>query len=223
MPFSSRFFVAAAPGLLAALGSLSGTFAQTPAPVTVAAPKMQIAAAPPAASGEFTQGAVQVVDLLSSLARYDQDGRPKGHKIEFEVPERAINEYLAYSLRNRPRPGISSVTVTLLPKNDISATVEVDFGSISPDILPEAMRAVLSGKRTVKVNAHFESKDGTLTFTMKDALGPDGKAFAGKLMNDLLKAIGSRQPESYDPAKPFPLPFGLKKIWTEKQTFLGET
>jgi len=184
---------------------------------------MQIAAAPPAASGEFTQGAVQVVDLLSSLARYDQDGRPKGHKIEFEVPERAINEYLAYSLRNRPRPGISSVTVTLLPKNDISATVEVDFGSISPDILPEAMRAVLSGKRTVKVNAHFESKDGTLTFTMKDALGPDGKAFAGKLMNDLLKAIGSRQPESYDPAKPFPLPFGLKKIWTEKQTFLGET
>jgi hypothetical protein len=28
---------------------------------------------------------------------------------------------LAYSLRNRPRPGIGSITVTLLSKNDISA------------------------------------------------------------------------------------------------------
>lgn len=223
MPFSSRLLWATAIGTLVALG----TFAQTPAPVTVAAPKMQAAAAAPAiapaATGEFTQGAIQVVDLLSSLSRYDQDGRPKGHKIEFEVPERAINEYLAYSLRNRPRPGISAVTVTLLPRNDISATVEVDFGAVSADILPEAMRAVLSGKRTVKVNAHFESKNGTLTFTLKDAAGPDGKALAGKLMNDLLHAIGSRQPEQYDPAKPFELPFGLKKVWTEKQSFLGET
>ena len=221
MPFPLRFFAAAATGVLAA----TGAFAQAPAPVTAAAPKMQIAAAPPvaAASGEFTQGTIQVTDLLSSLSRYDQDGRPKGHKIEFEVPERAINEYLAYSLRNRPRPGISSVTVTLLPKNDITATVEVDFGAVSADLIPEAMRAVLSGKRTVKVNGHFESKDGTVTFSLKDAAGPDGKMLANKLMNDLLRAIGSRQPETYDPSKPLQLPFGLKKIWTEKLTFLGET
>ncbi len=219
MPFRSRLFTAAATGALAALGS----FAQAPAPVTAAVPKMQVAAAPPAASGEFTQGAIQVTDLLASLSRYDQEGRPKGHKIEFEVPERAINEYLAFSLRNRPRPGISSVTVSLLPGNDIAATVEVDFGAVSADLIPEAMRAVLSGKRTVKVNGHFSSKDGNLTFTLKDVAGPDGKVLANKLMNDLLRAIGGRQPESYDPSKPLELPFGLKKVWTEKQSFLGET
>ena len=217
MPFASRFLAAAATGVLAALGSL----AQAPAPVTAAAPKLQLAVAPPAASGEFTQGSIQVSDLLSSLARYDQEGRPKGHKIEFEVPERAINEYLAYSLRNRPRPGISSVTVTLLPKNDLTAAVEVDFGELGANLIPEAMRALLSGKRTVTVHAHFESSAGNLTF--KDAAGPDGKTLAGKLMNDLLGAIGGRQPESYDPSKPFRLPFGLKKVWTEKQSFLGET
>ncbi len=219
MPFRSRLFTAAATGALAALGS----FAQTPAPVTVAAPKMQLAAAAPAASGEFTQGTIQVTDLLASLARYDQEGRPKGHKIEFEVPERAINEYLAYSLRNRPRPGVSAVTVTLLPNNDITATVEVDFGAISPDIIPEPMRAALSGKKAFKVNGHFESSNGTLTFKLKDASSPDGQKLAGKLMNDLLQAIGARQPEEYDPAKPFQLPFGLKRVWTGKQTFYGET
>ena len=144
MPFPTRFLVAAATAVLAALGS----FAQAPAPVTAAAPKMQLAAATPspATAGEFTQGSIQVADLLASLARYDQEGRPKGHKIEFEVPERAINEYLAYSLRNRPRPGISSVTVTLLPKNDLTATVEVDFGAVA-NLIPEAMRAVLSGRQ----------------------------------------------------------------------------
>ena len=73
------------------------------------------------------------------------------------------------------------------------------------------------------VKAHFESSGGNLTFTLKDAAGPDGKMLAGKLMNDVLGAIGGRQPESYDPSKPFPLPFGLKKVWTEKQSFLGET
>jgi hypothetical protein len=219
MPFPSLFLAAAATVILAAPGS----FAQAPAPVTAAAPKMQLAAAPPAATGEFTQGSIQVADLLSSLARYDQEGRPKGHKIEFEVPERAINEYLAYSLRNRPRPGITSVTVTLLPKNDLTANVEVDFGALGANLIPEAMRALLSGKQTVTVKAHFEASGGNLTFTLKDAAGPDGKMLAGKLVNDLLGAIGGRQPESYDPSKPFKLPFGLKKVWTEKQSFLGET
>jgi hypothetical protein len=64
---------------------------------------------------------MQIADLLASLARFDRDGRIAEQKIGFEIPERAVNEYLAYSLRNRPRPGIGSITVTLLSKNDISA------------------------------------------------------------------------------------------------------
>jgi hypothetical protein len=179
-----------------------------------------------AASGETTQGAMQVADLLESLSRFDRDGRIAEQKIGFEIPERAVNEYLAYSLRNKPRPGISSVTVTLLPKNDIAATVEIDFNSVtqwSPEILPEPLRPILSGKRSVQLNAHFESRDGTFTLTLKDVHGPDGKLLENALMTALLHAIGSRQPESYDPAKPIPLPFGLKRVWTDKQSVMGET
>jgi hypothetical protein len=42
-------------------------------------------------------------------------------------------------------------------------------------------------------------------------------------MSAVLQALGSRQPESYDTAKPIPLPFGLKRIWTGKQSIYGET
>jgi hypothetical protein len=247
MAFPSRFFRTALPprtvasvlGLLAVLGSPSGASAQDPvaAPSGVpsgraieAAPKMQAAAAPvmaiAPASGESTQGAMQIADLLASLARFDRDGRAAAQKIGFEIPERAVNEYLAYSLRNRPRPGIAAITVTLLPKNDVSAVVEIDFNSIkqwNPGILPEPLRPLLSGKRAIQVNAHFESRNGSFTFTLKDAQGPDGKSLANQVMTDLLQSIGSRQPESYDAAKPIPLPFGLKRVWTEKQSVLGET
>ena len=129
-------------------------------------------------------------------------------------------------MRNRPRPGISAITVKLLPKNDISAVVEIDFSSVTewnPEILPEALRPLLSGKRAVQLNGHFESRNGTFTFTLKDVQGPDGKLLENKLMTVLLEAIGSHQPESYNAAKPIPLPFGLKRVWTEKQSVLGET
>jgi hypothetical protein len=177
-------------------------------------------------SGESTQGAMQIADLLASLTRFDRDGRIAEQKIGFEIPERAVNEYLAYSLRNRPRPGISAITVTLLPKNDVSAAIEIDFNSIKqwvPELLPEPLRPLLNGKQTLQLNAHFESKNGSFTFTLKDVHGPDGKPLANKIMTDLLQSLGSHQPESYDAAKPISLPFGLKRVWTEKQAVLGET
>jgi hypothetical protein len=240
MAFPSRFFRTALPartlssalGVLAVLGSLSGTSAQAPvaAPADPPAPKLQAATTPvpviAPASGESTQGAMQVADLLATLARLDPDGKIAPKKMGFEIPERAVNEYLAYSLRNKPRPGISAITVTLLPKNDISAVIEIDFNTVTQwnaEILPEPLRPLLSGKRALQLNAHFESKNGTFTFTLKDVHGPDGKLLENKIMILLLEAIGAHQPESYDAAKPIDLPFGLKRVWTEKQSVMGET
>jgi hypothetical protein len=169
---------------------------------------------------------MQIQDLLASLAKFDQNGRDPSQKLGFEIPERAVNEYLAYVLRTRPRPGISAVTVTLLPNNEVSGVVEIDFNTVkqwNPELLPEALRPLLSGKQTIKVNAHIESRNGTFTVVFKDIHGPDGKLLSNKPMTDLLQTIGSRQPESYDTAKPLPLPFGLKRIWTGKQSVCGET
>jgi len=225
---SAGMMVAAGLGWLSFSGS-PAVSAQAPDAAS-AAPKAPVAAAaapstaPP--SGEYTQGAMQVADLLASLNKLDSDGNPIPQKMGFEIPEQAINEYLAYSLRNKPRPGIASVTVSLLPKNELTATVEIDFNSVTqwnPEILPEPLRTLLSGRRTMKVNAHFESGNGTFTFTLKDAHGPDGKPLDNQLMMTLLQAIGEHQPESYNAGKPISLPFGLKRVWTGKQSVMGET
>jgi|SRR6185436_5341722 hypothetical protein len=116
--------------------------------------------------------------------------------------------------------------VTLLPGNQVGSEVEIDFDAVqkwSPEIFPEPLRPVLTGKRTIKTDAHFESSNGSWSFTLKDTMGPDGKAMVAKVVSSLMQALGSRQPESIDPGKPSPLPFGLKRVWTEKQLLCGET
>jgi len=217
MAFSSR---ALRITLLTVCGSLA---AQSPAP----APKAEkTAAAAPVAAPEFSPGVNMIQDLLTSLGKFDQEGRPGGRKVGFEIPERALNEYLTYTLRNRPRPGITSMTVTLLPKNQISSDIEIDFDAVqkwNPGIFPEAVRGFLTGKRTVHTELKFEVKNHAISFDLKDATGPDGKAIVNKVMTAVLQALGSQQPESYDTSKPIPLPFGLKRIWTEKQLICGET
>lgn len=181
------------------------------------------AQSPPASSNP---GIAMIENLLSSLGKFDQDGRPAGHQIAFEIPEKALNDYFAYVLRVRPRPGISAMTVSLLPNNQISSDVEIDFDAVkkwNSAIFPEALSGLFTGKRTVHADVTFESKNGACTFELKDAKGPDGKAIVNKLMTAVLQALGSHQAESYDTAKPIPLPFGLKKIWTGKQLICGET
>jgi hypothetical protein len=215
MAFSSR---ALRITLLTVCGSLA---AQSPAPKAE-----KTAAAAPVAVPEFSPGVNMIQDLLTSLGKFDQEGRPAGRKVGFEIPERALNEYVAYTLRNRPRPGITSMTVMLLPKNQISSDIEIDFDAVqkwNPGIFPEAVRGFLTGKRTVHTDLKFEVKNGAVSFDLKDATGPDGKAIVNKVMTAVLQALGSQQPESYDTSKPIPLPFGLKRIWTDKQLLCGET
>jgi hypothetical protein len=167
-----------------------------------------------------------IESLLSSLDRFDRDGHPDGRKLGFEIPEKALNDYMVYALRVRPRPGISSITVSLLPNNQISSDVEIDFDALkkwNSSIFPEALAGLFTGKRTVHADITFESKDGTIKVALKDAQGPDGKAIAGKIMSVMFQALGSRQPEAVDPARPITLPFGIKRIWTGKQLICGET
>ena len=199
---------------------------QAPAASRPVAAAVSPAPAPSPPAGDSTPGVALVEDLLASLARFDQNGRDPAQKLGFEIPEKAVNEYLAYALRNRPRPGIGAITVTLLPRNEASSVISIDFDAVqkwNPGILPEPLRPLLTGKLALRVNARFESKDGSFTVVLKDVHGPDGKLIPNQVMSDLLRSMGSRQPEQYNPDRPMPLPFGLKRIWTEKQLVCGET
>jgi hypothetical protein len=194
---------------------------------TASVPAPAIAPSVPAApTGEATQGVAQIQDLLDSLARYDKNGRAPEQKVGFEIPEKAVNEYLAYILHRNPRPGVASALVTLGSRNDVIAVVEMDFDAVqqwSPEIFPEPLRPVLRGRRAVRLNAQFEARNGEITFTVKEARLADGTSLASPVVASLLQALGQHQPEAYDTTKPIRLPFGLKRLWIDKRAVCGET
>jgi len=108
----------------------------------------------------------------------------------------------------------------------VSSDVEIDFDAVqkwNPGIFPEILRPILSGRRAIHTDLKFDSKGGACSFSLKETMGPDGKAIVNKVMAAVLQSLGSQQPESYDTSRPIPLPYGLKRIWTEKQLICGET
>jgi len=189
--------------------------AAKPDPVTV-----------PHLSGEITPWVQQVLDLMDSLNKFDQGGRDPNHKLGFELPEKAINEYLAYSLQKKPRPGLGAVAVTLLSQNEVSVAFEVDFDSLGPwtvQKIPDQLRPVLSGKPAMRMTIQFDASNGLLRTTFKGGVGPDGNPLPQAIGFSLLQALELRQPESVDASKPYPLPYGLKRVWINKRSICGET
>jgi len=180
----------------------------------------------PHLSGEVTPWVQQVIDLLDSLNKYDKAGRDPNQKMGFELPEKAVNEYLAYSLHKKPRPGLGAIAVTFVSQNEVSIAFEVDFDSLGQwtvSNVPARLRPVLAGKPAMRMNVGFEAANGLLSTTFKGGVGPDGSPIPATIALSLLQALELRQPESVDASKPIPLPYGLKRVWINKHSVCGET
>src|SRR5215471_5010051 len=126
-----------------------------------------------AVAGEKNKRVEHMLDLLAALGNYDRKGRNReAQQISFEIPEGEINDYLAYSLRVLRRPGIETVTVNLLPHNEVRATAVIDFDAVgrwNPGTVPLRLQPVLSGKRAIDLEVQFEAHAGILNFTLKAA------------------------------------------------------
>lgn len=176
--------------------------------------------------GDRTEGVNHVLEVLDWLGRYERGGRNPANKVSFQLTESEVNEYLAYALRINPRPGLSSVTLKLLPDSEISALAWIDFDALAKWnawSLPDSLRPFLNGTKAVRVDAQFDAKDGFLNFTLKGAYGPAGTIIPMKLMEDIMRLIGLHQRELYDSRQPIPLPFGLRSMSFGKQLLGGET
>jgi hypothetical protein len=163
------------------------------------------------------------------LALFDQlrdaQARPSASRprVTVALPEQDLNEYMKYSLRATPRPGLESTTIKIFPQNYISTFAVVDFDAIEkwkPGTIPTLLRPVLRGKQSVWVDYRFGTENSTLKFSVE-------KAYFGSLrlpsflVEKMIAIVASRQPEHYDTSKPLPLPFGLQQLWTEGQTLKG--
>ncbi len=178
------------------------------------------AADPPPAAGRF----LGLFDQLRKAEEQRSQGAA-GEHVAFQLSDSEINEYLRYSLKATPRPGLDSVTVKAFPHNYVSTYSIVDFDAVErwkPGTIPSVLRPVLKGKKSVWVDYRFQTGNAKVTFTVEKAYYQDVRLPAF-FVQKLIQIVAERQPEKYDTTRPLPLPFGLRRLWTtDKHQISGE-
>lgn len=156
--------------------------------------------------------ATRFLDLFDQLRQAQSSPR----HVAFQLSDSEINEYLRYSLKTTPRPGLDSVTVKAFPQNYISTFTIVDFDAVErwkPGTIPSVLRPALKGKKSIWVDYRFQTVQSKVMFSVEKAYYQDVRLPAF-FVQKILQIVADRQPEKYDTTKPLPLPFGLRRLWT---------
>jgi hypothetical protein len=170
-----------------------------------------------AADGSIPPVAQKVLGLFQELRQTPQ--RP----VSFALSDGEINDYMRYALHTTPRPGVESVTVKVFAQNYVSTFTVVDFDALErwkPGTIPMLLRPVLHGKQSIWVDYRFSTSDSKISFTVEKAYY-DKLRLPAIFVQEMIKAVAARQPEHYDTSKPVPLPFNLKRVWTEGNVIKG--
>ena len=169
--------------------------------------------------------AAKVLDLfnkLNSAANTQRSGQ-KPPKISFSLTESELNQYLAFSQKVTPRPGLESMQVKFFPQNYISTYTVINFDAVEkwkPGTIPTLLKPVLSGKKAIWVDIRANTQNRTGAFSIEKAYFQNVRIPA-MVIEKVIQVIASRQPEHYDTSKPVVLPFGLERIWTNTQQVGG--
>ena len=192
-------------------------------PKSVILPATPDPAFPPVLSAEKTPGCDHVLATLRALQDYANGLRAQ--RVAFQFTEAEIDEYLAYSLRLKPRPGVSRLAVRFFPDNQISVLALIDFGGVrkwNDWLIPETLRSALNAPRPVQVDIKFQASGGFGTFQLKNVSGPGDTVIPKTAMEWIIQAIAVHQPEWYDTTRGIPLPFRLQRISTATQSISGD-
>jgi hypothetical protein len=149
-------------------------------------------------------------------------GKPR--HVSFRISSSEIDDYMRWSLKTTPRPGLESITMKIFPHNYVSTFTIVDFDAVEkwkPGTIPGILRPVLNGKKSIWVDYRFGGENGKMTLSVEKAYY-GGLRLPAFFVQEMIKIVAARQPEKYDTTKPLPLPFGLKSVWTEDQFVIGE-
>ncbi len=194
----------------------------TPGPKSGLLPATSEMTLPPVRTSEKTPGCDHVLQVLRALQ--DNANGQGAQKVSFEFTEAEINEYLAYSLRIKPRLGVSGLTVRFSPDNQISVSAGIDFSRVqkwNDWLIPETLRPALGAQRPVRVDIKFQASDGFGSFKLQNVIGPGTTVIPKTVMEWIIQAIALHQPEWYDTTQDMPLPYGLQRIWTANQAISG--
>ena len=169
--------------------------------------------------------AAKFLGLFEQLRMAEAQNAHGGHQsVAFRLSDSEINEYLQYSLRVTPRPGLESVTVKAFPQNYISTYTVVDFDAVEkwhPGTIPALLKPVLSGKKSIWVDYRIQAQNYKVSFSVEKAYYQSIRLPAF-FVNKMIQIVAARQPEKYDTSKPVPIPFGLRQVWTADHVIQGQ-
>jgi hypothetical protein len=164
------------------------------------------------------------------LGLFDQLRAAEEHKakgaaehVAFQLTDDEINDYMRYSLKTTPRPGLESVTVKIFPQNYVSTFTIVDFDAVErwqPGTVPALLRPVLNGRKSIWVDYRFQADRSLIGFSVEKAYYQNIRLPAF-FVEKVIEIVAARQPEKYDTSKPVPIPFGLRQVWTTGHAIQG--
>jgi hypothetical protein len=162
------------------------------------------------------------LNLFDSL-RAAQDTPGNHQDVSFQLSETEINDYLRYSLKSTPRPGLDSVTIKFFGKDYISTYSRVDFDAVEQwraGTIPTVLRPILKGKKAIWIDFRLHADKSQMTFDVEKARYEE-MALPAFFVEKMIQIVAARQPEKYDTSKPMTLPFGLRKVWTTEHNIQG--
>jgi hypothetical protein len=169
--------------------------------------------------------AVKFLALFDQLRAAEEAGKRGEHqRVAFEFSDTEIDEYMQYSLKAAPRPGLESVTVKVFPANYVSTYTVIDFDAVErwkPGTIPTLLRPVLTGKKSIWVDYRIQAHDSKIGFSVEKAYYQNIHIPAF-LVSKVIGIVAARQPEKYDTSAPMPIPFGLKTMWTSEHVMHGQ-
>jgi hypothetical protein len=92
--------------------------------------------------------------------------------VTFRFSDSEINDYMRYSLKATPRPGLESMTVKFFPENYISTYTVVDFDAVErwhPGTIPALLRPALNGKKSIWVDYRITAQNSKLSYSVEKA------------------------------------------------------
>ena len=176
----------------------------------------------PAAAGGPVE---KMLDFFGRLrkAEAEQAAHRAVPHVETRFSDGEVNEYLAYALKTRPRPGVKSIHVEFANGNYIATTVMADLDALErwkPGTIPGGLRWVLSGTKSLRVDLRFrQTTDKLVGLSVEKAYYQDLRIPA-LVVEAMMKILAARQPEHYD-LNHLTLPMRLRRMWTTGHTISG--
>lgn len=163
--------------------------------------------------------------LFDELRAAQSENAKGGHKhVSFKLSDTEIDDYMRYSLQAAPRPGLQSVTVKIFPQNYLSTFTVVDFDAVErwhPGTIPTLLKPVLNGQKSIWVDYRINAQNFRITFSVEKAYYQNIRLPAF-FVEKMIQIVAAKQPEHYDTAKPMPIPFGLRQVWTTDHVMEGQ-